>query len=191
MNAIVSKKWVSAVVLVLLVAAGFAVAHRLQVTFSPSSSMPATGTSPSLSSASPSFAARGNPTARPGHAPSTERPQRLVAALRLDPSLTQSIFLGERWVSPPDFFFAQPGTVFVVQAKAQHLDGRGEPHDVAGQWNATNANMVGVVRNARTATLEIRQPGDSDVTVAAAGQTVVLHIHAVQLADSIQVHIRQ
>lgn len=169
------------VVLVLLAAGGFVLARRLQAPDAPLAPSSSVASSPATQS----------PSVRPNRTPSTERPQRLAVALRLDPSLTQGIFLGDRWVSPPDFFFAQPGTVFVVQAKAQHLDGSGEPHDVAGNWDATDAGMVNVVRNARAATLEIRRPGDSDVTVAAAGQTVVLHIHAVQLADSIEVHIRQ
>ena len=163
MNIFVSDKRAFAVALVLLGAAGFALAHHLLAQPTSVPVLPTHATSAS-SSATSSVAAQRAPNARPGQAPSTERPQRLVAALRLDPSLTRSIFLGERWVAPPDFHFAQPGTVFVVQAKAQHLDGSGEPHDVAGQWSATDASMVGVTRNARGATLEIRRAGDSDVT---------------------------
>lgn len=177
-----STKLAHVVALVLLAAGGFVLARRLQAPDAPILPAPAIASSSTAQSSSP---------ARPNRTPSTERPQRLAVALRLDPTLTQGIFMGDRWVSPPDFHFAQAGTVFVVQTKVQHLDGRGEAHDVAGNWNATNPRMVGVVRDARAATLEIRQPGDSDVTVSSGGETVVLHIHAVQLADSIQVHIRQ
>jgi len=181
MSRFVPTKRVHVVALVLLAAAGFTLAHRLDapaasdVSFSPA-------TTSEASSA---------PDARQARTPSTERPQRLVVSLRLDPTLTQGIFMGDRWVSPAEFYFAQPGSVFVVQAKVQHRDGRGELHDFAGNWNATNPNMVAIQQNARDVTLQIRQPGDSDVTVAAGGETVVLHVHAVQLADSIQVHIRQ
>lgn len=176
-----STKLAYIVALVLLAAGGFVLARRLQAPDAPIVPAPAVASSSAAQS----------PPARPNRTASTERPQRLAVALRLDPTLTQGIFMGDRWVSPPDFFFAQPGTRFVVQVKAQHLDGSGEPHDVAGNWNATDTSMVNVVRDARAATLEILRAGDSDVTVAAAGQTVVLHIHAVQLADSIEVHIRQ
>jgi hypothetical protein len=170
------------VALVLLAVGGFTLARRLQA---PDASVaPVDAVASSAEPTQPSFV-------RPSRTLSTERPERLVVALRLDRSLTQGIFMGDRWVSPPDFYFAQPGNVFVVQAKAQHLDGRGERHDLAGIWSAMNPGMIDVQRDARTATLAIRQPGDSDVTVSAGGETAVLHIHAVQLADSIQVHIRQ
>ena len=181
MNAF-SNKPVYAVALVLLAAAGFTLAQRLRAP---------TPQAPALSSASAQSAQGGAAAPRPSRVPSTERPERLTVALRLDPTLTQGLFMGDRWVAPADFYFAQPGTVFVVQAKAQHRDGRGERHDFAGSWNATNPRMVAIQRDARAVTLEIRQPGDSDITVSAAGQTLVLHVHAVQLADSIQVHIRQ
>lgn len=175
------SKPVYAVALVLLAAAGFSLAQRLRAPATQPSSVHAAALSPK----------QGGSALRPGRVLSTQQPERLTVALRLDPTLTQGMFMGDRWVAPADFFFAQPGTVFVVQAKAQHRDARGERHDFAGNWNATNPRMVNVQRDARTVTLEIRQPGDSDVTVSAAGETVVLHVHAVQLADSIQVHIRQ
>lgn len=181
-----STKTARLVALVLLVVGGFTLARRLQTPDAPI--LPAA--SATSSAVQPSASA-----AKPARTLSTERPERLTVALRLDPSLTQGMFMGDRWVSPPEFYFAQPGSVFVVQAKAQHRDGRGERHDFTGNWNATNPRMVEIQRNAqpdaRTVTLAIRQPGDSDVTVSAGGETVVLHVHAVQLADSIQVHIRQ
>lgn len=181
----VSRRLAQLVALALVAVAGFTLARRLQAPEAPMlpNAMASSAGSTQLS------------MVRPSRTLSTERPQRLAVALRLDPTLTQGMFMGDRWVSPPDFYFAQPGTVFVVQAKAQHRDGRGEAHDFVGNWNATNPRMVEVQRNlqpdGRAITLAIRQPGDSDVTVAAGGETVVLHIHAVQLADSIQVHIRQ
>lgn len=173
------------VALVLLAAGGFALARRLQA--------PDATLLPAAGPAAP--AAQAQPSSPPLRALPAQRPQRLTVALRLDPTLTQGMFMGDRWVSPADFHFAQAGTVFVVQAKAQHSDGQGERHDFVGNWNATNPRMIDVQRNlqpdARAITLAIRQPGDSDVTVSAGGETVVLHVHAVQLADSIQVHIRQ
>lgn len=187
MSRFVPIKRVHVVALVLLAAAGFTLAHRLDA---PTAFDDASQGAIAASSATPSGAG-GVHGATPGRTLSTERPQRLVVSLRLDPSLTQSIFMGDRWVAPAEFYFAQPGSEFVVQAKAQHRDGRGELHDFAGNWNATNPTMVAIQRNARDVTLQIRQPGDSDVTVAAGGETVVLHVHAVQLADSMQVHIRQ
>ena len=32
---------------------------------------------------------------------------KLVVAFRLDPELTRGMFMGDRWVTPPTYFFAQ------------------------------------------------------------------------------------
>jgi hypothetical protein len=192
MSTSVSMRRLRAVTLVLLVVAGFTLARRLQAPDAAIVSMATTASSAQPASlGAPAASAQPVSPGKPARTLSTERPQRLAIALRLDPTLTQGLFMGDRWVSPADFHFAQPGSVFVVEAKAQHRDGRGEPHDLAGNWNATNPAMVAIQRDAHAVTLEIRQPGDSDVTIAAGGETAVLHVHAVQLADSIQVHIRQ
>ncbi|HJW47024.1 MAG TPA: hypothetical protein VJ484_11120 [Lysobacter sp.] len=68
--------------------------------------------------------------------------QRLAVAFRLDPALTRSLYLGDRWVSPPSFYFAQPGTQYVVQAKLQAIDSRGERIDLSGDWTTNDPEMI-------------------------------------------------
>lgn len=116
---------------------------------------------------------------------------RLVASFRLDPTLTQGLQMGDRWVSPPEFYFAQPGTQFVVQVKAQNLDARGAHLDVAGDWATTNPEMVAITRGPDGITLVVREPGESDLTLRAGAGIKSLHISAERLPDSMRVRITQ
>ena len=127
----------------------------------------------------------------PAAALAPTRTPRLVASFRLDPTLTQGIQMGDRWVSPSEFYFAQPGTQFVVQVKAQNLDGRGSHLDVSGNWATTNPEMVAITRGADGITLVVREPGESDLTLRAGNDLRTLHISAERLPDSMRVRISQ
>lgn len=159
--------------LVMLAATGFALTRRA---VSPGDAGP-------LASAPPPTSAPASPQAAPI--------PRMVATFRLDPSLTQGLQMGDRWVSPPEFYFAQPGTQFVVEAKAQNLDARGARLDVSGNWAATNPEMVAITRQPDGVMLVVREPGESDVTLRAGSGVVTLHISAEQLPDSMRVRISQ
>jgi len=120
------------------------------------------------------------------------RQPHLAVAFRLDPELTQGLYLGERWVSPATYFFAQPGTQYVVQAKAQDIDAGGEHIDVSGDWAASDPDMVAITRkDDGKVTIVVRHPGESRLTVTSLGQSKVLHVRASQVADAMQVEIRQ
>jgi hypothetical protein len=125
-------------------------------------------------------------------APAIARRQPLSVAFRLDPELTQGVFLGERWVSPPSFFFAQPGAQYVVRAKAQTLDGHGDHIDVSADWAPADPDMVAVSRrDTGEVTIVVRQPGTSDLTVSAGSSSKVLHVTARQVDDAMQVDFSQ
>jgi hypothetical protein len=119
------------------------------------------------------------------------RPPRLKVAFQLDPTLTQGLYLGQRWVHPPTFDFVQPGVAFVVRAKAQRVDSASERQDVSGDWAASNPEMVAVDRGPGEVKLTIREAGDSDLVVQAAGERNVLHVHAEQRPDAMRVRITQ
>ena len=147
-----------------------------------------------------SAAATENRAAQASHA--TSRPavprqvispkQRLAVAFRLDPALTRSLYLGDRWVSPPSFFFAQPGTQYVVQAKVQAIDSHGERTDLSGDWATGDPEMVAVTRHDHgEVTIVVRRPGESNLTVSAGGESKVLHVRARQTDDAMTVEITQ
>ena len=117
---------------------------------------------------------------------------KLVVAFRLDPELTRAMFMGDRWVTPPTYFFAQQGPRFVVQAKPQQADRRGENFDVSGDWSVDDPSMVEVTPGPRgEVTLVVRQPGHARVTVATSSGSKVLDVSAKQLDGAMQVRITQ
>lgn len=120
------------------------------------------------------------------------RKEKLVVAFRLDPELTRGMYLGDRWVSPPSYYFAQQGTQFVVQAKAQNIDARGERVDLSGDWASADPGMVAVTHlKAGEVTIVVRHPGQSNLTVSMGDGSKVLHIRAKQVDDAMQVEITQ
>ena len=135
-------------------------------------------------------------SASPPKAPPTQRPgqrkPKLEVAFRLDTDLTRGLFLGERWVSPPSFFFAQPGTQYVAQGKAQYVDAFGERTDVAADWATSVPDMIALTRHASgDATIVVRSPGEGDFTVATRYGTNRVQVHARQAGDGMQVDFRQ
>jgi hypothetical protein len=117
---------------------------------------------------------------------------RLAVAFRLDPALTRSLYLGDRWVSPPSFHFAQPGTQYVVQAKLQAIDSRGERTDLSGDWATNDPEMIAITRrDYGEVTIAVRRSGDSNLTVSAGGESKVLRVRARQTDDAMTVEINQ
>lgn len=126
------------------------------------------------------------PVAAPVPAP------KLVVAFRLDPELTRGMFMGDRWVTPPTYFFAQEGSRFVVQAKPQQIGSRGEHIDLSGDWSVGDPAMVAVTPGARgEVTLVIGKPGQTRVTVATGAGSKVLDVNARRVDDGMQVRITQ
>jgi len=129
------------------------------------------------------------PTPRTQHA--LERAPQLVVAFRLDPALTRSLYMGERWVSPPVFDFAQPGDRFVVRAKAQAIGRDGEATDVVGDWSTGDPAMIAIDRGHGEVTLVVRAPGESTLTVATGAGVKTLRVRARRTADAMQVAFAQ
>lgn len=121
-----------------------------------------------------------------------ERTPQLAVAFRLETELTRGMYLGDRWVSPPTYYFAQPGKRFVVQAKPQQIDKRGERLDLAGEWTTSDPDKVSVIqRKHGEVTIVVEQPGDATVKVTTGNGSKLLKIHATQVADAMQVAIDQ
>lgn len=145
-----------------------------------------------MRSPAPIRAVQDEPRAQPAQMRPIARQPTLAVAFRLDPELTQGLYLGERWVSPPSYFFAQQGTQYVVQAKAQHIGSRGESIDLSSDWASSDPGMVAVTRGQLgKVTIVVRRPGESDLTVSSLGQSKILHIRANQVDDAMQVDITQ
>lgn len=118
--------------------------------------------------------------------------RRLVVAFRLDPAVTRGLYLGDRWVSPPTFRFAQPGEQYVVLAKLQSIDAHGDRIDLSGNWSSSDPDMLAIDRHDHgQVTLTVRQPGASRLFVSAAGESKVLQVRATRTPDAMDVAITQ
>lgn len=114
----------------------------------------------------------------------------LVVAFRLDPNVTRGLFLGDRWVSPPTFAFAQPGDRYVVHARAQ--PGEDSEDVVAAQWATTDPGMIAITPESDGAvTIAVDRPGTAELRVTARGESKILQVTARKHPDAMEVEFRQ
>jgi len=117
--------------------------------------------------------------------------------LKLDPSLTRGVNMGDRWVSLPTFTTTRhPGKQLTVDARAVGLDDRGRLMDkrLAPEWVAADPDMV-TVSPARGNTVKITalRPGESSVRLVYGSVSTILTIKATydEPNDLTQVSISQ
>jgi hypothetical protein len=114
----------------------------------------------------------------------------LVVAFRLDPNVTRGLFLGDRWVSPPTFAFAQPGDRYVVHARAQ--PGEDSEDVIAAQWATTDPDMIAITPEPGGAvTIAVERPGTAELRVTARGESKILQVAARKHPDAMEVEFRQ
>jgi hypothetical protein len=130
---------------------------------------PAGGAGPQEPSSAP------EPTAGPAPSP-PERPAVRVS-FKLDPRLTDGLYMGERWVSPPIFHAAaQTGSTFSVEAKVEGLAAGS-----AVTWTPSDPDAVAVAPpGAERVEITVTRAGRSTLTVAVGADASVLTIDAAQ-----------
>lgn len=121
------------------------------------------------------------------------RKEKVVVAFRLDRTLTHGIYLGDRWVSPARYNFAQPNDYYVVQSKMMHVDERGERKDMTAQFKASDPEMIDLMAGEKPGewTLIVMKPGESKVTASSGAQSKVLNVRAWEVGKGMQVEITQ
>ena len=83
---------------------------------------------------------------------------------KLDPRLTQSLYMGERWVSPSTYTINHPGTTATVYARARAVDARGQRSPV--DWTPHNPEMVAVATvKGDEVKISVLRPGESTLQV--------------------------
>ena len=116
----------------------------------------------------------------------------MIVTFRLDPAVTRGLYLGDRWVSPSTFHFAQPGTQYVVQAKLQSVDAQDDRVDLSADWSTDDPEMIAIERHDHGAvTIVIRRAGEGRLFVSAGGTRKVLQVNARQTEDAMDVRIVQ
>ena len=114
--------------------------------------------------------------------------QRMVVAFKMDPDIMRGNFLGERWVSPPKFAFAQPGREYTTHAKLQSVGEDGTRTDLSGDWSTSDPGMIAISHDqVGQVTIVVREPGEGQLYAAAGGQRKVLQVRATRTDDAMEV----
>jgi len=117
---------------------------------------------------------------------------RMVVAFKLDTDLTNGHYLGERWVSPPTFAFAQAGAQYTTHAKLQTIGEDGTRTDLSGEWSTSDPQMIAITRDKPgQVTIVVREPGEAQLVASAGGQRRVLQVRATRTPDAMDVAFAQ
>jgi hypothetical protein len=121
------------------------------------------------------------PGAAPGNSEAT-----IAVAYMLDPSLTASLYMGERWVSPTRFTVVQAGNSASVKASAQVPAG-----SPPASWIPGSAMVSVTPSSGNLVEITISGVGASTLDLVTDGASKHLAIHAVHLGNSLKVDITQ
>lgn len=137
--------------------------------------------------ASPAPTPRGLRKSRPTVAASLKEIQ---FSFKLDPRLTRGLYMGDRWVSPPTYTRVGEGKQCLVEVRAYGLTTRQQPVEINAQWRTADADAVTVAPGPQhVATLTIKRPCQTIVSVTCNGLCRKLAIKAVPHADTLLVEI--
>jgi hypothetical protein len=117
---------------------------------------------------------------------------KIKVAFKLDPRLTQGMYMGDRWVSPPIFTQVGEGKEVTVAATAQGLDATGKLLKISPEWIPEESGMVTVTPGQGDAVrITVKRAGQSKLKVVSSGVSTELLIKATNQGDTIQVEISQ
>lgn len=116
----------------------------------------------------------------------------MKVVFKLDPRLTRSLYMGDRWVSPATYTGLQRGT-FMVEAKALGRNAQGQQVNASPEWIPADPGMVTVSPpQGNAVTISVHRAGQSRVNVVSGAVSRILSIKATQPSDStLQVEISQ
>jgi hypothetical protein len=111
---------------------------------------------------------------------------------KLDTRLTKSLYMGDRWVSPPTFTQVgiEHANQVIVEAVAYVLDAKGRPLNTTPRWVAAQPDAVAITRTqGNRVKLTVKRAGETTVEVVSQGLSRKLSIKAVARGDTLQVDI--
>lgn len=117
----------------------------------------------------------------------------IAVSFKLDPRLTRSMYMGERWVSPPVYQPAlQEGKTLTVEARVHGVDAKGNKMKITPTWTPSDSGMVAVTSGKGSDfNIEVKRAGKSTLSVAAQGVSKELTIKAIEEGNAIRVEIAQ
>lgn len=109
---------------------------------------------------------------------------------KLDPRLTRSLHMGDRWISNSNYTQVGDGQAVTVEAKLQGLDASGRPLELASEWTAANPDMIRLRPAENNAVkITVLRPGQSSVLVSSQGLSTVLTVSAVLYENTLRADI--
>jgi hypothetical protein len=115
----------------------------------------------------------------------------LVVAFMLDPRISSSVYMGERWVTPETFTLVHQGEVATVHARAHVVHPTGTA-DVTAAWTTADHEMLTVPLDAvHQAEITVHRPGQTTLTVTGGDHSTTLTVVAAQDGGSWRVDISQ
>jgi len=116
----------------------------------------------------------------------------LQVSFKLDERITKSLYMGERWVSPPTYDTMQAGDTFSVEARVEGTDANGMPIEILPEWIAAEPDIVVVSPSqGHAVTITVQRPGETSIMVTSQGVSKTLFIKAELLNGLIRVAISQ
>ena len=114
----------------------------------------------------------------------------IKVSFKLDSRLTQGLYMGERWVSPPTYVGAS--AQHTVEAKVYGLDAKGIARNITPQWIPADPEMVTVSpTEGSEVEITVNRTGESRLEVTTKEVSKELTIKAVNQGTGIQVEIAQ
>lgn len=123
----------------------------------------------------------------------TSKLKDIQVSFKLDSRLTRSLYMGDRWVSPPAYTSArQLGKEYTVEARAKGIDARGRHIPIIPDWIPSDPEMV-VLSPARgnAVKITVKRAGESLLKLTTAEFSRSLLISAEQIGNAMQVKISQ
>jgi hypothetical protein len=117
----------------------------------------------------------------------------IKVSFKLDPLLTQSLYMGDRWVSPPKYSsILQKGKELTVEARVQGVDTRGRPLAIHPQWVPADPQILTVSpAQGDHVKITVKRAGQTSLQVTADGITRQLLITATGNDTAMRVEISQ
>jgi FKBP-type peptidyl-prolyl cis-trans isomerase FklB len=116
----------------------------------------------------------------------------IIVSFKLDRRLTEGLYMGERWVSPPKYNQAAVGKSVTVEARVHGRDAGGTTREIRAKWIPADPEMVTVTpSDGNAATITVHRVGQSTLQVVSEGTSKELAIKAEYVGNLIQVDISQ
>jgi hypothetical protein len=127
-------------------------------------------------------------------APDASSPAVIKVSFKLDPRLTRSMYMGDRWISPATYksTSVSKGETITVWVKAMGLDAKGRKVAISPEWIPEDSDMVAVSpRHGNEIKIIIKSAGQSVLQVVFGESSKILTINATYRGNTFQTSISQ